>query len=70
MKKENIKVNNHFGTWYVISEATYNCKDYYLLEHEEYGDEASSVIIDNEYNIVLEDVCNGFDDLEEYLGYN
>ncbi len=65
-KSDNIRVEGHKGTWYVVDEMDY--KEYgkvFLLEHEYYGDEAPHIII-NEYNeIVLEDVWNGFDDLEE-----
>ena len=37
----------------------------FLLEHELYGDEAAGVIVDERGNLVLEDVYNGFGDLEE-----
>ena len=35
------------------------------MEHDEYGDEAASVIVDRDGRLLLEDVCNGFDDLLE-----
>ena len=34
-------------------------------EHDEYGDEAASVIVDQDGRLLLEDVYNGFDDLLE-----
>jgi hypothetical protein len=68
--KDGIKVAGHVGTWYVIDEAEYDGKMLYLLEHEEYGDEAASVIIDAAGNLVLEDVWNGFSDYEEGLIYS
>lgn len=37
----------------------------FLLEHDEYGDEAASVIVDQDGRLLLEDVYNGFDDLLE-----
>lgn len=64
MKKENIQILNHVGTWYVIGESVYKDKPVYLLEHETYGDEAASLIVDENLIIILEDVFNGFDDLE------
>ena len=67
MQKDGIKVEGHRGTWYVIDEAEYDGKKLYLLEHETYGDEAASVIIVDEGNLVLEDVWNGFLDYEEYM---
>lgn len=65
MKTENIKVNGHIGTWYVIDTKTYFGSTLYLLEHETYGDETSGVIIDEGNNLILDDVWNGFLDYEE-----
>ena len=62
--KDNIKVDGHKGTWYVIDTTYYKSKKVYLLEHEIYGDEAASIIIDEDKNIIMEDVYNGFSDLE------
>lgn len=64
MKKEGITITGHKGTWYVIDEAYRKAKKCYLLEHETYGDEAASIIIDENYNILAEEVYNGFDDLD------
>lgn len=63
-KKENIKVAGHVGTWYVISQTRKNGRTLYLLEHEQYGDEAACIIVDGKMNVVKEDVYNGFEDLE------
>ena len=68
MKTENIKIAGHRGKWHVIDHTT--CERYgdvYLLEHSTYGDEAASLIIDKDYNVIIDDVWNGFDDLWEYL---
>jgi hypothetical protein len=64
MKQEGIKVIGHKGTWYVIDEAIRFSKPLYLLEHELYGDEAACVIIDEDGILWLENVHNGFDDLD------
>lgn len=72
--KDGIKINGHYGTWYVIDEDVFHrptrngIEDIpvYLLEHEQYGDEAAGLIIDDNMDVVLEDVWNGFDDLREY----
>lgn len=64
MKKDNIRINGYVGTWYVIDEKEYKNKTLYLLEHEYYGDEAACLIIDEDYNIVMDDVWNGFDDYD------
>lgn len=75
---DHIKVKGHVGTWYVIDEGRFvwiedtptggsrtvhtHC---FLLEHETYGDEAACVIVDENGSILLEDVWNGFEDLED-----
>lgn len=70
MKKDGIIVNGHMGTWHVIDTQVVEGKTLYLLEHETYGDEAACIIVKdtnnviNFENIVLEDVWNGFDDLD------
>ena len=63
----NIEVNGHTGTWYVIDTTEITGTEYFLLEHEEHGDEAASVIINAKGELVLDDVWNGFNDLEEHL---
>lgn len=63
----NIEVEGHIGTWYVIDTDKINDTAYFLLEHEEHGDEAACVIVDSDGKLVLDDVWNGFDDLKEYF---
>lgn len=65
--KNNIRVKGHIGTWYVIDSCIMLGARYYLLEHEDYGDEVPCIIIDTKDRVVLEDVYNGFDDLREHL---
>lgn len=62
-----IRLKNHVGTWYAIATRNINGKDLFLLESEQYGDEAACVITDKEGNIVLDDVSNGFLEYEELL---
>lgn len=64
MKREGIRVEGHRGTWYVIDEGYHNGRKVYLLEHETYGDEAASVIVDSKGNLLLEDVWNGLEELD------
>lgn len=76
-ESEHIKVEGHVGTWYVIDEGSFiltpDTPDgpqtihvhLFLLEHEEYGDEAASVIVDEAGQLVMDDVWNGFEDLED-----
>lgn len=64
-KSNGIKVKGHVGKWYVIDNSYYNGKRVFLLEHETYGDAAACVIVDENGDLILEDVWNGFDDLYE-----
>ena len=68
MIKENIKIKGHIGRWYVIDEGYQQLNGtqqyLYMLEHETYGDEAECLIIDKDLNLILDEVYNGWDDLE------
>lgn len=66
-QSENVRVYGHRGTWHTIETTEINGKEYYLLEHDEYGDEAANVIVDHDGSFVLEDVWNGFEDLQYEL---
>ena len=67
MEKHNIKLEGHRGRFYVISDTVMDIKGtlkrVYLLENEVYGDEVPCIIIDGDYNVILDNVYNGFDDL-------
>lgn len=67
---ENISVEGHIGTWYVIAAEEIEGRKLFLLEHEKYGDETANIIIDENKNLVMEDVWNGFDDYRDSLEYN
>lgn len=68
MKSGNIKIEGHRGTWSVIDSIGARVKGekkrLYLLEHETYGEDAPSLIVDDKLNIIMDDVYNGFDDLD------
>ena len=62
---ENIKINGHKGTWYVLDstnialESNWNfLETLHLLEHETFGEDAPHIIVDEEFNLVMEDVEN------------
>lgn len=67
IKADGIKVDGHSGTWYVIDMDYIQGKRCFLLEHETYGDEVASVVIDGSNKVLCEDVYNGFDDYREML---
>lgn len=64
MQKDSIEIEDHKGKWYVIDEIYFKGKKVYLLEHETYGDETACLIIDDNFNVLLDDVWNGFNDLD------
>lgn len=64
-KKSGIKIEGYNGTWYVIGERQNDGRTLYLLEHEVYGDEASSLIVDEACNVLAYDAYNGFQDYDD-----
>lgn len=60
MQSDHISVSQHFGTWYPIDSAEIDGKTYFLLEHEEYGDEAANIIVDEKGILYAQDVYDGF----------
>ena len=75
VKKSGLRVEGHIGTWYVIDEMYYPTRgpkgyelEVWLLEHEEYGDEAPCLLVTPNGRLLVEDVWNGFDDMEYYAG--
>lgn len=62
----------HLGTWYAVDETEIGGEKFFLLEHEEHGDMAACVAVDEQGKLVAEDLWNGFDDefldaVKEYL---
>lgn len=74
---DNIKIDGHEGTWYIIDEGDFQITPdvngepqtltahLFLLESRKFGDEAACLIVDKKKQLVMEDVWNGFDDLED-----
>lgn len=63
-----IKVEGHKGTWYSIDEYFYCGKHYYIMESEQYGEDAACIAIDAKTHIlILDDIWNGTNDLKYYL---
>lgn len=59
---DRLKVEGHRGRWHVIDETEVDGKPYFLLEHDTFGDDAASIIVDQHGKLIVEDVYNGFDD--------
>ena len=64
MKNDGIKIDGHRGRWHVIEESEWKGEKVFLLEHETYGDEAACLIVNEKLEIIMDDVWNGFDDME------
>lgn len=67
MKRDNIKVEGHIGTFYVIKEVVSPIGRLHLLESELYGEDAPCLWVDSACRVILDNVWNGVDDLDEYL---
>lgn len=67
LASDHISVGGHKGTWYAIDQVSIEGKDYFLLEHETYGDTAPCVVVTDEGILAMENVHNGFDDFKEQL---
>lgn len=65
---DQIKIKGHIGKWYVIDSYDWRGQKVFLLEHETYGDEVAGLFVDKDGNIILEEVWNGYSDLEEMGG--
>ena len=59
---DQIAVEGHVGTWYAIDETEVGGEKFFLLEHEEYGDEAACVAVNEQGKLVAEDLWNGFNE--------
>ena len=53
---DQIAVEGHIGTWYAIDETEVGGEKFFLLEHEEYGDEAACVAV-NEQGKLVQKIC-------------
>lgn len=59
---DRITVEGHIGTWYAVDETEIGGEKFFLLEHEEHGDMAACVAVNEQGKLVAEDLWNGFDD--------
>ena len=57
-----IAVEGHIGTWYAVDETEVGGEKFFLLEHEEHGDMAACVAVNEQGKLVAEDLWNGFDE--------
>ena len=57
-----MEAEGHIGTWYAIDETEIGGEKFFLLEHEEHGDMAACVAVNERGKLVAEDLWNGFDE--------
>lgn len=68
-RMQHIQIKGHKGTWSEISNRnTSDGHTLFLMEHDQYGEDAASVIVDENGELLLEDVMNGFGDYAYALG--
>lgn len=60
MKTSGLEVEQHFGTWHLIDSREIGGRDYFLMEHDEFGDEAACVVVDSTGKLAAQDVMDGF----------
>ena len=51
------------GTWEVIDYLLVEGKNYFLMEHEQYGKDVAYVVLDQKGNVLVDSTYNGFDDV-------
>lgn len=64
IEKQNIKIDNYIGKWSAID--SYK-NEYYLMEHNYYGDETCLLVIDKDNKVICEtydDIITALEDLE------
>lgn len=64
---EGIEIAGHKGKWHTIDSTKIDGQEYFLMEHDTYGDEAACLIVNTTGSLILDDVYNGFDDLRDYF---
>lgn len=62
MDTDGLAVSGHIGTWHTIEHTEVDGHSFFLMEHDTYGDEAASIVVDERGRLVVDDVYNGFDD--------
>ena len=51
------------GTWEVVDYLLVEGKNYFLMEHEQYGTNVAYVVLDQKGKVIVDSVYNGFDDM-------
>lgn len=62
MDSKEIEVEGHEGTWHPVDVQEVNGRQFFLLEHDAYGNSVAKVIVDDDGTLFAEDLWNGFDE--------
>lgn len=58
-----MRSSNYTGYWMAIDDIIIDGKQFYLMEHQKYREQATGVVLDSYGNVIVEKCENGFDDL-------
>ena len=62
---KHVKIEGHTGFWHQIDKKVVDGEVLYLLEHDTFGDEAPCIIVNRKFEVILDDVWNGFEELQD-----
>lgn len=57
------KIEGKDGTWEVVDYLLVEGKNYFLMEHEQYGTNVAYVVLNQNGKVIVDSVYNGFDDM-------
>lgn len=56
------KIEGKGGTWYVVDYLLLEGREFFLMEHEQYGKDVAYVVLDPKGKVIVDGTYNGFDD--------
>lgn len=56
------KIEGKGGTWYVVDYLLLEGREFFLMEHEQYGKDVAYVVLDQKGKVIVDGTYNGFDD--------
>jgi len=69
-KKQGIKIEGYTNTWSAIDTNYFLGKKVYLMENDTHGDMSQMLVIDDNNDLIIDNVFNGFSDLEQIEIYH
>lgn len=62
-----LTVDGHLGTWHTVGSIELSGKDFYMMEHDEYGSSVANIIVDENGKLVAQDIWHGITPEIEHL---